>query len=478
MTTSDAIDLAWTSATDLAALVAGGGVRVRDVAEAAIDRVERINPSINAIVHFDADRVRADAAELDRRRTAGEDLGPLGGVPYTIKDLTAQKGLPLTFGMLPMRDQVAEADAPIVERLSAAGGLFLGRTNTPESGYYGGTDNHLFGPTQNPWRTGYTPGGSSGGAAAAVAAGLGPLAEGSDGAGSVRIPAALCGVVGLKPTAGLVPQTILAGRFYEWAYHGPITRTVADAALMLDVISGADRRDPMSFPRTGPSFASAVREATAEGLRVAYSPDLGFGRVDPEVARICAAAVDRLADAGATVTEATPAWGDPEEAMWNGVWVPGFAAEHDLLDWEAARGTVDDELIELMREGERLTGVDVGRADLYRGAMWDTYATFMEDYDVLISPTLSTAAFPNDRFAPEWLDGEPLRRRLLGWLLTYPYNMLTAPALTVPAGFTADGLPVGLQIAGGHHADAVVLGVGAVVERLNPWADTTPALAD
>ncbi|WP_336670326.1 amidase [Tsukamurella sp. USMM236] len=455
MTTSDAIDLAWTSATDLAALVADGRIDVSAIAEAAIDRVERINPAINAIVHFDAEQIRADAAELDRRRAAGEDLGPLGGVPYTIKDLTAQKGLPLTFGMLPMKDQVAEADAPIVERLARAGGLFLGRTNTPESGYYGGTDNHLFGPTQNPWRAGYTPGGSSGGAAAAVAAGLGPLAEGSDGGGSVRVPAALCGVVGFKPTRGLVPQTI-----------------------MLDVVSGADSRDPMTFPRTGPSFVSAVREATAEGLRIAYSPDLGFGHVDPEVARICAAAVERLAEAGATVTEATPAWGDPEEAMWNGVWLPAFSSEHDLLDWEAARGTVDDELIEMIVAAERLTAVEIGRADVFQGAMWDAYERFMRDYDVLISPTLSTAAFPNGRFAPERLDGEPLRRQLLGWLLTYPYNMLTSPALSIPAGFTDDGLPVGLQIAGGHHADATVLAAGAVLEQVNPWADTTPALAD
>ncbi|MBS4099665.1 amidase [Tsukamurella paurometabola] len=478
MTTSDAVDLTWISATDLAARVAEGSVSVRSVAEAVIDRVERINPALNAIVHFDAEQVRADAADLDRRREAGDDLGPLGGVPYTIKDLTAQKGRPLTFGMLPLKDQVADANAPIVERLAAAGGLFLGRTNTPESGYYGGTDNHLFGPTQNPWRAGYTPGGSSGGAAAAVAAGLGPLAEGSDGGGSVRVPAALCGVVGFKPSRGLVPQTIMPGRFYEWAHHGPITRTVADAALMLDVVSGADSRDPMSFPRTGASFGSAVRAATAEGLRVAYSPDLGFGHVDPEVAGICAAAVERLATAGATVTEATPAWGDPEEAMWNGVWLPAFASEHDLLDWRAARGTVDDELIDVILAGEHLTAVDIGRADVFQGAMWDTYAAFMHDYDVLISPTLATAAFPNDRFAPEWLDGEPLRRRLLGWLLTYPYNMLTAPALSVPAGFTAGGLPVGLQIAGGHHADAVVLAVGAVLEQVNPWLDSTPALAE
>lgn len=475
-------DLTWLSATELVAATTEGDLRARDIAEAMIARVESINPSLNAIIHFDAEQVRADAAELDRRAAAGESLGPLHAVPFTIKDLTAQEGLPLTFGMVPLKDNIAEADAVIVERLKEAGALFLGRTNTPESGYYGGTDNHLFGPTHNPFKLGHTTGGSSGGAAAAVAAGLGPLGEGSDGAGSVRIPAAMCGVVGLKPSTGLVPQTILAGRYYEWAYHGPITRTMADCALMLDVISGPDDRDPMSFPPMQGGFVDAVRDAEVSGLRVAYSPDLGLTGVgdgpyvDPEVARICADAVARLADAGATVTEATPAWGDPERAMWHGIWVPGFAGEHDLLDWEAERGRVDDNLIALMREGEELSGVDLGRADLFRGAMWDTFSTFMRDYDVLVSPTLSSAAFPHGQFAPSWLEGESLQRQLLGWLLTYPFNMMTTPALSVPAGFTEDGRPVGLQIAGGHLADATVLRVGALMEKINPWADRRPVI--
>lgn len=480
MTETNTTEIGWLTATELAERTRSGELRAADIAEVAIARVEAINPRLNAIIYFDPEQVRADAAELDRRADAGEPRGPLHGVPFTIKDLTAQKGLPLTFGMIPLKDNIAEADAPIIERLKGAGGLFLGRTNTPESGYYGGTDNHLFGPTHNPYVHGHTVGGSSGGAAAAVASGLGPLGEGSDGAGSVRIPAAMCGVVGLKPSTGLVPQTILAGRYYEWAYHGPITRTVTDCALMLDVISGPDDRDPMSFGPVEGSFVDALEGAHAEGLRVAYSPDLGLSGVgdapyvDPEVARLCADAVAKLAAAGATIVEATPDWGDPERAMWHGIWVPGFAGEHDMLDWEAHRGGVDDNLIALMREGEELTGVDVGRADLFRGAMWDTFSAFMRDYDVLISPTLSSAAFPHDRFAPEWLEGESLQRQLLGWLLTYPFNMMTTPALTVPAGFTEDGRPVGLQIAGGHLADATVLRVGAIMEQINPWADRRP----
>ncbi|MCD2188990.1 amidase [Actinomycetospora soli] len=469
-------EIPWLSATELAAKVRDGELSPSEIATAVLDRVDRVNPDLNAIVNLDREQVERDAAELTAAVSRGDELGPLHGVPYTIKDLTNVAGLPTTFGMVPLKDNVAEQDAVLVRRMRAAGGLFLGKTNTPESGYYGGTDNHLFGPTHNPWRHGYSAGGSSGGAAAAVAAGLGPLAEGSDGAGSVRIPASLCGVVGLKPTTGIVPQTILAGRYYTWAYHGPITRTVADNALMLDVVAGADHADPLSIPRVESSYVTAA-QGDVRGLRVAFSADMGLGtHVDEEVLAVCREAVGALEGLGATITEATPGWGPASEAMWHGIWVPGFASEHDLLDWESLRGQVDDNLITLMREGETLTGVDVGRAEVFRGAMWDTWTTFMDDFDVLVSPTLTSATFPLERFAPEWLDGASLREQLLDWLLTYPYNMLNNPAITVPAGTTSDGRPVGLQIAARHHRDALVLRVAGNLERARPWADRRPAL--
>lgn len=438
-----------------------------------IDRVNAVNPPLNAIIDFDPEQVLADADHLSGIDLA--DRGPLHGVPFTIKDLTAVAGRHLTFGMVPLKDSVAEKDATIVTRLRRAGGLFLGKTNTPESGYYGGTDNHLFGPTHNPWKTGYSAGGSSGGASAAVAAGLGPLAEGSDGAGSVRIPASLCGVVGLKPSTGRIPQTILAGRYYSWAYHGPITRTVADNALMLDVVAGPDESDPLSLPDHAGSFVGETAKDIT-GWRVAWSPDLGFAQVDPEVRDICAAAVAAFEDCGAVVTAAAPGWADPEEAMWNGIWVPGFASEHDLLDWDQWDGQVDANLIELMREGERLTGVDVGRADAFRGQMWDTFAEFMRDYDLLVTPTLCEATFPLSQFAPARLEGAPLRNQLLGWLLTYPFNMMTTPAITVPAGMTTDGRPVGLQLCGRLHADGDVLRAAARYEEARPWTHLHPPL--
>ncbi|WP_186628773.1 amidase [Rhodococcus sp. BP22] len=467
-------ELSWLTAEELAARTRRKDISPVEIANYFIGRIDEINPSINAIIDFDRTQVQADARKLEDKSASGAELGPLHGVPFTIKDLTAVEGRPLTFGMVPLKDSISERDAEVVTRLRDAGGLFLGKTNTPESGY-GGTNNHLFGPTHNPWKHGFSAGGSSGGAAAAVAAGMGPLAEGSDGAGSVRIPASLCGVVGLKPSTGRIPQTILAGRYYHWAYHGPITRTVGDNALMLDVVAGPHESDPLSLPATTTNFFDETNKGI-EGWRIAWSPDLGFATVDPEILEICRNAVRSFEELGAHVDEATPDWGNPEEAMWNGIWVPGFAAEHDLVDWDQWKGQVDDNLVELMREGERLTGVDVGRADLFRGQMWDTFSSFMQNFDLLISPTLSEATFTLDQFAPSFLDGASLRSQLLGWLLTYPFNMMSTPAITVPAGFTSDGRPVGLQISGRLHADAAVLRAAANFERARPWAQHRPTL--
>ena len=472
MATSD--DLCWLPAVELAEQIKTGAVTPTDVAEQVVARIEAVNPEINAFVQFDREQVLRDAAAQTEAQRRGESLGPLHGVPYSIKDLTAVAGLPLTFGLKPLKDNIPDRDAAVVTRMKNAGGLFLGITNTIESGYHcGSTDNHLFGPTHNPWKHDLIAGGSSGGAAAAVASGLGQLAEGSDGAGSVRSPASLCGVVGMKPSGGRIPQTILSGRYSSWVYHGPITRTVADNALMLSVLAGPDPSDPTSLPAATVDYVAELQN-DIKGWRVAYSPDLGYAQVDSEVAGICGAAVSAFEELGAHVTEATPAWGDPIDAMWNGLWVPGIGSGYDLMDWEAQRGHVDDKLIELMHENERLTGVEIGRADVFRGGMWDTFTAFMADYDLLVTPTLADAAFPLTQFAPDRLLGESLRRQVLGWVLTFPFNMMTTPAITVPAGFTADGRPVGLQITGRMHADATVLRAAANFERARPWAQRRP----
>ncbi len=469
-------DLCFTSATELAEAVRSKRVSPTEIADAMLERIDAVNPVVNAYVYVDPDAVRQRAQELDRALLRGDRLGPLHGVPYSIKDLTAMAGLPLTFGLRPLKDRVADADAPVARRLREAGGLFLGKTNTPESGYCGVTDNHLFGPTQNPWKPGFIAGGSSGGAAAAVAAGLGPLAEGSDGAGSVRIPASCCGVFGLKPALGRIPQVILESRFLTFAYHGPITRTVADAALMLSVMAGQDPADPLSLPGAGGDYAEELRRGI-EGWRVAWSPDLGFAEVEPEIASICGEAVRAFEALGCAVEGSDPGWESPEEAMWNGLWAPAFAVEYDLFDWASLKGEVDDQLVELLEYGASLTGAEIARADAFRGRMWDRFSTWFQDYDLLVCPTLCVEPFRNGQFAPDALQEEPLARQLLGWLLTYPFNMLgTTPAASVPCGFTAKGLPVGLQIVGHPHAEGRVLRAAANFERERPWAGHRPAL--
>lgn len=466
-------DLAWMPAVELAAKIRGREVRVADVAEALISRVEELNPALNAIVTFAPEDIRAEAAALDARQDAGEELGPIHGVPYTIKDMTDVAGLPTTDGLPALKDNIAMKDALVVSRLKKAGGLFAGKTNTPEMGYYGGTDNHLFGPTHNPWKHGYTAGGSSGGAAAAVAAGLCQLAEGTDGAGSVRIPAAMCGVVGFKPTTGVIPPPF---PFLDWAYHGPITRTVTDNALMLDVMAG---HDAGSFPgarRVEQSYAAA---ATPEvrGLRVAWSDDLGLNvHVDSEVVSVARAMADVLSDLGAHVTEAAPGWQNPSEAMWQNIWVPGYAGLLAGLDMETSPEQFDERLHSIKAEGQRLQLSAWGSSYMERAELFAVWNTFMQDYDLLLSPTLASAAFPLEDFAPSWLSGASLREEVLDWLLTYPFNMINNPALTIPAGSTSDGRPIGLQISGRHWDDARVLGAGRALEDARPWAHRKPKM--
>jgi aspartyl-tRNA(Asn)/glutamyl-tRNA(Gln) amidotransferase subunit A len=469
-------DFAFTPARELAQAVRSRQISPVEIAEALLDRIESVNPKLNAYVYHDPEAVRARARELEAEVLRGAPLGPLHGVPYSIKDLTAVGGIPMTWGLVPLKDQVPERSAVLVERLETAGGLFLGKTNTPEAGYKGVTDNHLFGPTQNPWKPGYITGGSSGGAAAAVAAGLGPLAEGSDGAGSVRIPASCCGVFGLKPSLGRIPQTFSQGRFSTFVHHGPITRTVADAALMLSVTEGEHVADPLSLPGSGGDYMAEIRK-DIKGWRVAWSPDLGFGQVDPEVGSICRQAAEAFKELGCAVEESGPGFEDPEEAMWKGIWAPTYAFGADLLDRAILTGRVDENLIAVAEEGARTTAAEISRAEGFRGRMWDRFVAWFEDFDLLLCPTLCVEPFENGNFTAPHLVGQPLSRQLLGWLLTYPFNLLpSVPAASVPCGFTRSGLPVGLQMVGRHRADAAVLRAAANFERVRPWAERRPAL--
>lgn len=465
--------LNWKPAHEIAELIRNKEIRVMDVAEALISQVTAVNPSINAIVAFDEESIRAEASALDAKQDAGEELGPLHGVPYTIKDMTDVAGVPTTNGLKSLKNNVAQQDALLVHRLRNAGGLFAGKTNTPEMGYYGGTDNQLFGPTHNPWKEGYTAGGSSGGAAASVAAGMVPLAEGTDGAGSVRIPASLCGVVGFKPTTGVIPSPF---PFLDWAYHGPITRNVMDNAMMLDVIAG---HDPGATPAARRLETSFLDDSMTDvsGLRVAWSPDLGLGKyIDPEVSEISYTMVEVLRDLGAHVSEATPPWDDPSLAMWHGIWVPGYAGMLQGIDMDTNPEDFDERLHEIKAEAESTNLAEWGRSHVSRAKLFADWDTFMRDYDLLVSPTLASAAFPLSQFAPSWVNGKSVREEILDWLLTYPFNMLNNPAISIPAGFTQQGLPVGFQISARHWEDARVLGVARALEKAAPWNDQKPTL--
>lgn len=468
-------ELCWMPAVELSTRIAAREISPLEVAEAVVRRIEWVDPQLNAFVHHDPDQIIRDAKVLTEALVGGDPISPLHGIPYSLKESCGAAGTPTTSGVVAQRGIVSERDEPVVARLKSSGSLFLGKTNVAEAGYKATSSNHLYGTTRNPWNPGMTAGGSSSGAGAAVAAGLGQLAQGTDGGGSVRIPAALNGVVGFKPSLGRIPQTRTASRFVNFVFHGPITRTVGDAALMLNAVAGFDASDPLSLPSGKVDYLAAL-DIGIEGARIAWSPDLGFAEVDPEVRIICEGALTAFAEMGCTVEEAHPGWQNIEQVAWEAAWAPFYSAMLDVTDWERQSGQVDEQLVELMHAGDRLTARQIQRADAARGRIVDQYTEFMRDFDYLVTPVTTVPAFPVDQFCPAPLAGTPLRQQLMGWLLTYPFNLTTAPAISVPAGFTSAGLPVGLQITGRIHADFDVLSAAGAFERLRPWAHHRPVL--
>lgn len=471
MTTAE--ELAWWSATELAAAVATRALSPVEIAQATLARIEASNPGLNAVVHHDPDAVLARAAKLEADAAAGKLRGPLHGVPYLIKDLDDVAGVPTSYGVPFLRDVVATESSVVAHRMAAAGGLYVGKTNTPELGYRGTCRSHAFGATANPWRAGHTPGGSSGGSAAAVAAGLVPLADGSDGAGSIRIPAAFCGTVGFKPSFGRVPAGL--GFDQTIVHHGPLARSVADAALMFSVVEGAHPSDPRSIPASGIDPVADLRLGTGAplvGRRVAWAPGLPGFDVAPDVAACAAAAATVFAaELGADLVETAPPWGDLIDTMWVH-WQHFYGQFAPLVPAEAVVGLVDDDLLELLAGGAALAAADVHRAAAERAVMWRQLLDWFDDVDLLVLPTLGITAFPDDRDHPPSLDGRPLRDRILAWLMTYPFNLAApCPVISVPCGRAEDGLPVGLSIVGRPWDDIAVLRAARAFEAARPlWS--------
>lgn len=459
------------SATELAAAIRARRVSPVEVTKAVLARIERLNPRLNAYCTVTADAALEAARAAEQTLAQGRPLGPLHGVPVSVKDTILTAGVRTTRGSKLYANYIPAEDAPVVERLKAAGAIILGKTNTPEFGWKGVTDNALFGPTRNPWNLERTPGGSSGGAAAAVAAGLGPLALGTDGGGSIRIPAAFTGIVGLKPSFGLVPA-YPPSPAESLSHVGPMARTVQDTALLLDVLAGPDERDRTSLPPLGVRFAEAL-EGGLRGLRLAWSCDLGYAVVEPEVAALAEQAARRFTELGCILEEAHPGFPDPYDA-WSVLFYAGIGAmlEGQPPGW---REVVDPELVRTVDSARSLTAFDYARAGFARAALWDTVRRFFERYDLLLTPSLAVSAFPVGMNMPEQIAGQPATG--LRWSpFTYPFNMTGQPAISVPCGWTADGLPVGLHIIGRRFADVLVLRAAAAFEALQHWADRWPAL--
>ena len=463
-------ELSWLPATTLAGMIRRKKVSPVEVVNAILARIEALNPVLNAFVTLTADQARREARAAERALgKRGARLGPLHGVPFSVKDLVITRGVRTTFGSPLYRDNVPTEDAPIVARLKAAGGIMLGKTNTPTMGWIGATHNLLFGITRNPWNLDRTPGGSSGGASAAAAAGMGPLHVGTDGGGSIRIPASCTGIFGFKASYGRIPVYPASGA-WSLSHVGPMTRTVADAALMMNVCAGPDERDPASLPAERVDYVRALR-GSLKGLRLAWSDDLGFAEVvDPEVAAVCARAARAFRDLGCRVEEVTPRWPSPFEA-WSEIFCGGIATR--LAPYLDRRAEIDTGLAKIIDGTLRNPPTKYVQAWLDRLAWWQHPRAFFEKYDLLLTPTIACPPFKVGLDNPAEIAGRPVVP--YAWIpFTYPFNLTGQPAASVPCGFTGDGLPVGLQIVGRRFADVAVLQAAAAFERLRPWADRRP----
>ncbi|MEU4292494.1 amidase family protein [Kribbella sp. NPDC026596] len=468
-------------ATELAARIGAKEISPVEVTDAVLDRMDRLNPVLHAFCEPTQEAARAKAAEVAGRIARDEPVGPLAGVPIAIKDLISVKGVRTAMGSPIYRDFVPDEDDVVVERVEAADAVVLGKTTVPEFGYSGAGHNPVSPAARNPWNIAMTPGGSSSGSGAAVAAGIGPLALGTDGGGSVRIPAAHCGIYGFKPSMGRVPmypgardeRYPGASSWETLAHIGPLTRSVADAALVMSVVAGPDPRDRLSLPAGDVDWLSAP-EGGIRGLRVAFSPDWGYLDVDPAVREITARAAEVFErDLGCTLEEAHPGWEDPFHAFWAVVVADtDLAGLRALLDKHGAQ--MSPHLVDIL--SRHWTAEELTSARMTRKAVNNKMWRLMADYDLLITPTLAVPPFPLYMQGPEIVDEHMVPST--AWLgFSFPINLTGQPAASVPAGFTTDGLPVGLQIVGRHLADADVLRASAAFEAAAPWAQYWPALS-
>jgi aspartyl-tRNA(Asn)/glutamyl-tRNA(Gln) amidotransferase subunit A len=470
------------SAVELAAHIRAKQLSPVDVVDAVLARMERLEPQLHAFCTPTPDLAREAAKRIEQSIVRGEAVASLAGVPVSIKDLIFTKGVRTVSGSIAYRDFVPDEDDIVVERLKQAGVIILGKTNVSELGYSATGHNPVFETTRNPWDLTRTSGGSSAGAGVAAATGMGPIAIGSDGGGSVRIPAAFCGTYGIKPSFGRIPlypgsrdeRYPGASGWESVECLGPLTRTVADSALVLSIATGPDMRDRHSLPRADFDWLKSC-EGGLRGKRVAYSRDWGYAAVDPEVNEVVAAAVRVFErDLGCIVEEANPGWDDPA-----GAFAALLIAETDLRamrEMIAKHGRqMSSHMVDLM--SREWSAEDLTSANIARKAVVNKMWRLMTKYDLLLTPTAAVPAFPLHMQGPDKIAGRYVRPESF-LAFTFPLNFTGQPAASVPAGFTRDGLPVGLQIIGRHLDDAMVLRASAAFEAAQPWAHLWPPIAE
>ncbi len=467
----NAEDLCFTPAADLAPMIRQKKVSPVELMRAVLARIEASEPKLNAMARLMPEAAMEGAKAAETTLMKNQPVGPLHGLPVTIKDLHYVKGVTNEKGSWTQKGFVPDTDAPFVTRLKDAGAIVIGKTTVCEFAWKGVSQSPMTGITSNPWKLGYNTGASSAGAGAASAAGYGPLHQGSDGAGSVRMPAHFSGIFGLKPTFGRIPNWPVGGND-NTSHLGPMTRDVRDGALMMSVMSGPHPWDFTSLEAGPADYVGRLNEGI-KGKKIAFSPDLGHARVDPEVAELVQAAVKALAsDLHAHVEQVTPAWGKdgpeiirvmyPVHACGNAKYLPEFESR------------MDPGLVAMIREGLAVTTQQYQGARDRKSAYVSQMARFMEDWDFLVTPTVSTAAFPAELNMPKhW------PHHAWDWIqwaeFSYPFNFSGMPAATVPCGFTKEGLPVGLQIVGRRYDDLGVLQASQAFARARPWMAKRPA---
>ena len=471
-------ELAFAPATDLLKLIATKQVSPVELTELYFNRIDRLDSSLNSYLTLTHDEALTSARAAEKALVNGDELGTLHGLPISIKDSQMTKGVPTTSGSLVFKNRIPKRDAAAVERVRDAGAIVLGKTNLPEFGLVGSCENLLGGPGRNPWDTERTPGGSSGGAAAAMAACLCPLATGGDGGGSIRIPASFCGIYGIKPTQGRVSgYDGLEGPAMHniFSQQGPLSRTVRDSALLLQVMAGHDPRDPTSLREAPPDFVAAV-DKDINGLRIAWSPDYGFAAVDPEVLEVTSRAAGVFEEMGCRVDDPGLVIHSPYDAYGPIYEAHAYASHGKYLETHEEQMT--DFAKDFIEWGARVTAADYARAlgliDRLKAQMADLF----EQYDLLLSPTLSLTAFPVGEF-PEQIAGKPAypHRYFSFHPFTYPINAIGHAAASVPAGFSSDGLPIGLHIVGRKGGEETVIAASAAFERARPWIQHRPPVS-